>query len=765
MLETTATTLRDCAMHYHSLGANVLPIRGTGANSKNPYVDEWGSHQNHRQSADQVESFSWNGAKAIAMICRDGWMLIDFDGRDGQRQKVEVPEAHVRFFCDAIGIDFDHYEWIVQTANKGWHVWIHCDDPPHNAGQKKLNDLFPNTQIDIKTAGGYGLVPYGTIDGKAYIFRNHNGLPKAEPARVSGEVLRAGLAKILPDAQTNDSTNDWSNDRNSRDRAKAKGNILEYIRRELSARAGDEVAVSKPAKITHDGNDVWEVRIAEGRGFGGYHVLMTNPKNHATSFVWNCFADRDGVLPGKIGGDFLDAVAWFTTNNECLYHPVDGLREMTKKEKQAFADVVEKETEVRIHDEVLTKSKDRNPRSERTTVAELVEAWIADRYLIRFNVNIQTIEFAPIGSESWRAIDDNILCSWAKEFEIESRKPISTHKLLEYLRGGVTEYEPIRSWFDSLPAWDGKDYIADLASVVNTDNPELFYRHLRKWMIGAFATGYYTADGDDTINELFLILHGAQGVGKTTFLRYIVPNSLHKYRHTGTIEDTTTSKMEMARAFISINDELNAMRKTANEYLKSVLSSKEFQFRVPYDKVGRQYPRRVSFCGSTNEDGFLTDHTGNRRYLVHTVRDVDFNALKRIDIGKVWAQAMAEHGKVPHWIEKHELEDHEAQVRKHVQDTYCDGLVRTYIDRPDAPKLNASFLTTSEIANQIVILMGKDQSAPVPPRAEDITRLLGFSLRKAGFERSTLRRGDSKYPVSGYWVIMKPVDNYNDSAF
>ena len=57
-----------------------------------------------------------------------------------------------------------------------------------------------------------------------------------------------------------------------------------------------------------------------------------------------------------------------------------------------------------------------------------------------------------------------------------------------------------------------------------------------------------------------------------------------------------------------------------------------------FKEFSTNFPRRLVFVGTTNEDQFLADSTGNRRWLPIRVGDVSVDAIKR-DVLQLWAEA------------------------------------------------------------------------------------------------------------------------------
>ena len=78
----------------------------------------------------------------------------------------------------------------------------------------------------------------------------------------------------------------------------------------------------------------------------------------------------------------------------------------------------------------------------------------------------------------------------------------------------IEQYDPVNTWLDKLPEWDGVDRIGPLAARVPTDQPH-WEKYLRFWLTGMVAQ-WRESDKQLTGNALTPLLIGRQGCGKTT---------------------------------------------------------------------------------------------------------------------------------------------------------------------------------------------------------------------------------------------------------
>ena len=178
----------------------------------------------------------------------------------------------------------------------------------------------------------------------------------------------------------------------------------------------------------------------------------------------------------------------------------------------------------------------------------------------------------------------------------------------------IEQYDPVNTWLDKLPKWDGHDYIADLAARVPTDQPH-WEMYLRMWLTGLVAQ-WRESDKQLTGNALVPLLIGRQGCGKTRFCKILLPEELRDY-YNDKINFKNEFDLNIAlTSFALINiDEFDKTTKGQQVVLKYLLSSAEVKFRPPYGKTIKQYRRYTSFIGTTNKRKPLTDPTGSRRFV------------------------------------------------------------------------------------------------------------------------------------------------------
>ena len=369
-----------------------------------------------------------------------------------------------------------------------------------------------------------------------------------------------------------------------------------------------------------------------------------------------------------------------------------------------------------------------------TTVSK-AESFLNHRYEFRYNVVTGRIEYRDKTCGNYAVLQDYDLNSICRELEYSHIK-VSPDRLAGLLRSNYSmPFDPFKEYYEGLPVWDGKiDYIAHLAQTVqlkNTAEQPLFEEYLRKWLVGAVGC----AIDPDIANHNCLILVGPQGYYKTTWLNKLVPESLLKYLHVGTIDPADKDTLiHLSECFMINLDELETLNKHELGSLKSIMTMKESRIRRPYGHFADQLIRRASFVGSINKDSFLNDETGSRRFLVFEIASID--ADHTVDIDKVHSQAYSlfKSG-FRHWFDKGEITTVNDRNKEFAVQTTEDELVAQYCMTSQHKWMTATQVA-QEISENTSYQFGKSSA-----------RDFGFALKKAGYASKKLD-GITRYGTS-----------------
>ena len=223
-------------------------------------------------------------------------------------------------------------------------------------------------------------------------------------------------------------------------------------------------------------------------------------------------------------------------------------------------------------------------------------------------------------------------------------------------------YNPVAEYLDEAYAqWDKKPGRVDAIckTLIVDDAFDRFFRDklVKKWLVNAVMIAY---NEGKTNTEGVLILQGAQGKGKTTWIKSLIPNELNDYFKEGMrlVVGDKDSIYESITNWIVELGELDGTLKKDQAGLKAFFNSPVDVQRRPYDKATSQFPRRTAFFGTVNKDEFLKDETGDRRYWVIPIVDIKRDFLSNDELKQFWGEVMHlwKSKEVLHYLDQMELE-------------------------------------------------------------------------------------------------------------
>ena len=301
----------------------------------------------------------------------------------------------------------------------------------------------------------------------------------------------------------------------------------------------------------------------------------------------------------------------------------------------------------------------------------------------------------------------------------------------------VPEVNPLRDYVGSLPPWtpDQPDYIAQAAAMVHmaTDGEtELWRRCFAKWFVAMVAG--WTAD--TVVNHQVIVLIGRQGIYKSTWLNSLMPPRLRAYA-TDNIDIDRLDKDEQIRAaeygLVNI-DELDKMTDRQLNRLKSMITTQSVDVRAPFGRHKEKRVRVASYVASGNKEEFLTDQTGNRRWLPFHVEAIDSPYQHGLPHDGMYAQAryLLEHG-YNYWFDLPDIEAMERHVESFMIPTSEEQLIPVYFSPATGDDTSATFYTLAEISAKITTY-GNLKKNPDPRRLGRIMTKLGFVRERRGHE-------------------------------
>ena len=351
------------------------------------------------------------------------------------------------------------------------------------------------------------------------------------------------------------------------------------------------------------------------------------------------------------------------------------------------------------------------------------------------------------GQEYWRNLTDKDINTMVCNCVMDQQINIAPSEMWTALRSDmIPSVHPLRDWLNALRPYtadqpDWIDWLAQLVVVAGGEEANQYWRHcFKKWLVAMVASWMK----DEVVNHTVLVFVGRQGIFKTTWLDHLIPPALRAYSSKLPLSGQINKddRLRLCENGLLNMDELDAICGREMNIVKSLLTSTDVNERAAYGRLKERRVRLASFCASTNNREFLTDITGNRRWLPFEVESIQNPFYTTLPYELIYAQAKAlvEDGMFEYWFNLEEIE----QLEKHNEEFRAleneEQLIPIYFAVPAIGSKNAKFLTTAEISEKLVTL-GNIK------RPMSLTKL-GIILKNNGFMSS--RQGN---PARRGWIV------------
>ena len=428
------------------------------------------------------------------------------------------------------------------------------------------------------------------------------------------------------------------------------------------------------------------------------------------------------------------------------------------------------------HDVVMDRLQIRMPNLESLGVQEFRSSGVTSEHL-----NSKASEPLNVSSADlyWRNLTDKDINTMVCQCVQETGVNISVTEIWTALKSDmVPAVHPLRAWLDGLKPYtaDQPDWIDFVASQVRVrdssssgvtseqarsatepsepltsgNSADRLWRHcFKKWFVAMVASWM----NDEVVNHTVLVLVGRQGIFKTTWLDHLMPPELRAYSSklplSGQISKDDRLRL-CENAMLNI-DELDAICGREMNIVKSLLTSTDVNERAAYGRLKERRVRLASFCASTNKREFLTDITGNRRWLPFEVESIQNPFHTTLPYEYLYAQAkhLVEEGYFAYWFdmeEMDELEKHNEEFRAQENE---EELLPILFDIPAEGK--GEFMTTAQISERLVTF-GNIKKPMALNR-------LGMLLGTVGYSKVNRRIGGNK--TRGWLVYQRDTDEIN----
>lgn len=394
---------------------------------------------------------------------------------------------------------------------------------------------------------------------------------------------------------------------------------------------------------------------------------------------------------------------------------------------------------------------------KRVTKAKEKEDFIRKHAGIRYNTVTRRIEIKWNGEENFRNItdrDENTLWLMMDDNGFVT-SPKEIHNIIA--SNHTPSVNPFALYFGTLGPWDGKtDHIARLAGHVHITcaNPlakdaaqRRFVYMFRMWLTGMVASLL----SDTAVNHEVLALIGEQGIYKSTFFERLLPPELRIYfneRGSNNMTDKDSVLAVSQYAMICLS-EIDCMNRKELNALKTLTTMQRTNERAPYDRYPEERKRIASFCATGNNREFLSDDTGNRRWMAFEVEAIDNPRQIDYCYEGLYAQALHQwKNGFRFWMTDEENRELTSQNRWFEAPNVTIDLIMKYFRKPQ-PHETAELVTTGEVVERITCnYRGKINGTKV-----------GVAMKRLDVEKVRLR--DRTF----YKLISLTPDEYNRKRY
>lgn len=249
---------------------------------------------------------------------------------------------------------------------------------------------------------------------------------------------------------------------------------------------------------------------------------------------------------------------------------------------------------------------------------------------------------------------------------------------------------------------------------------------------------------EDVVNNVILVFIGEQGAYKTTWFNYLLPPQLKQYFYTKTNANRMTRDdlLTLAQYGLVCCEELDTMRPAELNQLKAAVTMPSIDERAAYAHFHEHRKHIASFCGTGNNVSFLSDPTGNRRWLPFEVESIVSPREHPFCYEGIYSQALALYKSgFTFWFTKEEIQEQNRHNRKFETPRLEYELVDLYFRKPLEHE-NSMFMTSSRVLQVIGSGITQKLSA---------TRI-GMAFNELGFKRVRY------HGIRGYLVMQRTAE-------
>lgn len=303
-------------------------------------------------------------------------------------------------------------------------------------------------------------------------------------------------------------------------------------------------------------------------------------------------------------------------------------------------------------------------------------------------------------------------------------------------------FNPLVEWLDTL-AWDGEERIPTFFSDF-CGSPQNEYTSAVAWSFFGGAIARARKPGSKV--DLMLVLEGSQGARKTSLLIALAGPEYYAEAMESPAQKDFYQSLQ-GRWIIEIAEMQSFSRVEVAKVKQAITAQWDF-YRPSYGHFAQNYPRQCVFVGTTNEDDYLRDATGARRFLPVRVADIDVEAVLGVR-DQLWAEADAKYKRGDAYWRLPASAQAEQDAR-YQEDSWLDVMVRWLDGKapderyPDGIAAIIKETNTTQLLNKAIgVETGK--------HGKTEQQRIGSIMRRLGWAR-VQKRIDGRV----HWVYRRP---------
>lgn len=329
-----------------------------------------------------------------------------------------------------------------------------------------------------------------------------------------------------------------------------------------------------------------------------------------------------------------------------------------------------------------------NRGDSKTATVEEIKSFLDGHISLRFNEITSRVEYEipadNTDAHRFMPVNDRIVNSlWSQMSTITRVNIQDMYRVIE--SDYVPVFNPFKEYLNNLSKPGEQDYIRELAQTVRVKGGEqeqkLWHLYLKKWLVGMVASWI----SEDVVNNVILVLIGEQGAYKTTWFNYLLPPPLKQYFYTKTNANRMSKDdiLTLAQYALVCCEELDTMRPAELNQLKAAITMPSIDERAAYAHYHEHRKHIASFCGTGNNTQFLSDPTGNRRWLPFEVDSILSPREHPFHYEGIYAQALSLYTSgFQYWFTKEEIQELNRHNKQFETPHLEHELVDLYFRRP-----------------------------------------------------------------------------------